>query len=141
MQKRGEKKTESVVELKTEQLVLPEIKKDLLTEKKVDDNSTAFVDEKIALKKGQLFYSNCSAKNKNKNLKKTSIVKNALNSHQLKIKHDSIFAKATTEEEQKLKMAEAEQSASKKSSKKSKLTNLIFFFVNIAVPEYPFFCA
>ena len=133
MQKRGEKKTETVVEFKTEQLVLPEIKKDLLTEKKVDENSTAFVDEKIALKKGQLFYSNCSAKNKNKNLKKTSIVKNALNSHQLKIRHDSIFAKATTEEEQKLKMAEAEQSASKKSSKKSKLTNLIFFFVNIAV--------
>lgn len=94
--------------------------------------TTDFVDNNIALKKGDILYPVQKGKSvKRENL--FSVIKFKLKSKQLKFKESITFAKAMSEEEQKQKMAEAEQSVSKKSSKKSKITNLIFFFVNIAV--------
>ena len=84
-----------------------------------------------ALKKGSVLYPLNSCKYSAE--KAGNVIKIKLKSRQLKFKEGITFAKPMSEEEQKQKLADAEQSVSKKSSKKSKLKNLFFFFLNIAI--------
>lgn len=92
--------------------------------------------------KGKAFYpadkSKALFKSQKHEKKKTkenlfSVIKRKLSFQQLRIKAEKAFAKPMSEEEQKEKLAQAEKSVSKKSSKKSKLKNLFFFFLNIAI--------
>lgn len=84
-----------------------------------------------ALKKGSVLYPLNSCKYSAE--KAGNVIKIKLKSRQLKFKEGITFAKPMSEEEQKQKLADTEQSVSKKSSKKSKLKNLFFFFLNLAI--------
>ena len=84
-----------------------------------------------ALKKGSVLYPLNSCKYSAE--KAGNVIKIKLKSRQLKFKEGITFAKPLSEEEQKQKLADTEQSVSKKSSKKSKLKNLFFFFLNLAI--------
>ena len=121
------RKTKQVVQLTIEGTVEEKEVNQMAT-----DDLTEFANNNLSLKKGDTLYPVVKTNIKTKtNI--VSVIKTKLKSKQLKFKEGITFAKAMSEEEQKQKMAEAEQSVSKKSSKKSKITNLIFFFVNIAV--------
>lgn len=103
-----------------------------------DENDLSYFKGKIFYPEGKskLVFNNKSLLKKKENQTKEnffSVIKRKLGFQQLRLKAESAFAKPMSEQEQKEKLAEAEKSVSKKSSKKSKLKNLIFFFINIAI--------